>query len=53
MSEKEGKVLKIYDGSRARDEDLYDLTWVNQVAWTLSVVFAGVIVWLCIALVHA
>lgn len=53
MSDKEGKVLKIYDGSRARDEDLYDLTWVNQVAWTLSVVFAGVIVWLCIALVHA
>lgn len=52
-SEKEGKILKIYDGSRAREEDLYDLTWVNQLAFTLAVVFAGVIVWLCIALVHA
>jgi hypothetical protein len=53
MSEKEGKVLKIYDGSRPRDEDLYDLTWVNQVAWTLAVVFAGIVVWLAIALVNA
>jgi hypothetical protein len=53
MSEKEGKVLKIYEGSRPRDEDLYELTWVNQVAWTLAVVFAGITVWLCIALVNA
>jgi hypothetical protein len=53
MSEKEGKVLKIYDGSRPRDEDLYDLTWVNQVAWTLAVVFAGIAIWLGIALVNA
>jgi len=53
MSEKEGKILKIYDGSIPREEDLYDLTWVNQVAWTLSVVFAGIIVWMAIALVNA
>ena len=53
MSEKEGKVLKIYDGSRARDEDLYDLTWVNQIAWALAVVLAGIVFWLAIALVHA
>jgi hypothetical protein len=36
MSDKEGKVLKIYDGSRPRDEDLYDLTWVNQVPGSRS-----------------
>lgn len=53
MSEKEGKILKIYDGSRAREEDLYDLTWVNQLAFTLAVVFAGIVVWLSIALVNA
>jgi hypothetical protein len=53
MSEKEGKILKIYDGSIPREEDLYDLTWVNQVAWTLAAVFAGIIVWLAIALVNA
>lgn len=53
MSEKEGKILKIYDGSIPREEDLYDLTWVNQVAWTLAVVFGGIIIWLAIALVNA
>jgi hypothetical protein len=53
MSEKEGKILKIYDGSIPREEDLYDLTWVNQVAWTLAVVFAGIIVWMAIALANA
>jgi hypothetical protein len=53
MSEKEGKILKIYDKSIPREDDLYDLTWVNQVAWTLAVVFAGIIIWLAIALVNA
>jgi len=53
MSDKEGKVLKIYDGSRPRDEDLYELTWVNQVAWTLAVVFGGIVLWLAIALINA
>jgi len=53
MSEKEGKILEIYEGSRAREEELYDLTWVNQIAWTLMVLFAGIIIWLAIALVNA
>ena len=53
MSEKEGKILEIYEGSRAREEELYDLTWVNQVAWTLSVLFAGIIIWLALALINA
>jgi hypothetical protein len=51
MSEKE--VLKIYDGSRPRDEDLFETSSVNQLAWTLAVLFAGVAIWLSIALVNA
>jgi hypothetical protein len=53
MSEAERKLLKIYDGSRPNEEDLFETSNVNQLAWTLVVVFAGVIIWLCIALVNA
>jgi hypothetical protein len=51
MSEKE--VLKIYDGSRPRDEDLFETSNVNHVAWSLAVLFAGIAIWLSIALVNA
>lgn len=54
MSEEaEKKILKIYDGSRPVEEDLFETSMINQVAWTLVVVFAGVAVWLAIALVNA
>jgi hypothetical protein len=53
MSEAEREILKIYDGSRPRDEDLFETSHVNQVAWALVVVFAFAIVWLSIALVNA
>jgi hypothetical protein len=54
MSEEaEGKILKIYDGSRPLDEDLYEMTRINQLAWTLVVLVAGLAVWLAIALVNA
>lgn len=53
MSEKEGKVLKIYDGSRPLDEDLFETSHVNQVAWTLVVLLGGLVFWLAIALVNA
>lgn len=54
MSEEaEKKILKIYDGSRPVEEDLFETSTVNQVAWTLVVVLAGVVVWLTIALVNA
>jgi hypothetical protein len=53
MSEAERKLLKMYDGSMPNEEDLFETSNVNQLAWTLVVVFAGVIVWLCIALVNA
>ncbi len=53
MSDAEEKVLKIYDGSRPLDEDLFETSRVNQLAWTLVVVFAGLALWFAIALVNA
>jgi hypothetical protein len=54
MSEEaEKKILKIYDGSRPLDEDLYETSHINQVAWTLLVLALGLVVWLAIALVNA
>jgi hypothetical protein len=53
MSDVEREVLKMYDRSKPVDEDLFETSNVNQLAWTLAVLFAGVIVWLSIALVNA
>jgi hypothetical protein len=53
MSDAEKKILKIYDGSRPVDEDLFETSRVNQVAWTLVVLMVGLAVWLAIALVNA
>jgi len=53
MSDTEGKILRIYDKSKPEDEDLYDSSNVNHVAWGLVVLFAGLTVWLAIALVNA
>jgi hypothetical protein len=53
MSDAEREILKIYDGSRPTEEDLFETSNVNQLAWTLVVVFAFAIIWLGIALVNA
>jgi hypothetical protein len=53
MSDAEREVLKIYEGSRPTVEDLFETSNVNQLAWTLVVVFAGIILWFAIALVNA
>ena len=53
MNDKEGKLLKIYDGSMPVAEDLFEHSYVNQVAWTLAVLFGGLAIWLAIALVNA
>ena len=54
MSEEvEKKILKIYDGSRPVVEDLYETNMINQLAWTIVVLLAGLVVWLAIALVTA
>ena len=53
MSDAEKKILKIYDGSRPAEEDLFETNMINQLAWTLVVILGGVVVWLAIALVNA
>ena len=53
MSDAEGKILRIYDKSKPEDEDLYDTSNVNHVAWSLVALLAGLVFWLCIALVNA
>ena len=53
MSDAEREILKIYEGSRPTEEDLFETSNVNQLAWTLVVVFAFATIWLCIALVNA
>jgi hypothetical protein len=53
MSDAERKLLKIYDGSRPNEEDLFETSNVNQLAWTLVVALAFAVIWLCIALVNA
>jgi hypothetical protein len=53
MSDAEKKLLKIYDGSRPVEDDLFETSNVNHVAWSLVVVLAGVVIWFAIALVNA
>ena len=53
MNDAEKKILKIYDGSMPVEDDLFETNLINQVAWTLVVLFAGLAVWLAIALVNA
>jgi hypothetical protein len=53
MSDVEREVLKMYDRSKPVDEDLFETSNVNQLAWTLAAIFGGLVIWLCIALVNA
>lgn len=53
MSEKEKKVLQIYEGSRARDEDLFEISKVNHLAWALAILMVGVAFWFAVALINA
>jgi hypothetical protein len=53
MSDIEGKILKIYDKSKPEDEDLYETSNVNHLAWSLVVVLGGLVFWLALTLVNA
>jgi len=53
MSDVENKILRIFDGSRPNEEELFETSHINQLAWTLVVVLSGVVMWLSIALVNA
>jgi hypothetical protein len=50
---KEHGMMKAYEGSLPNEENLYETTRVNQIAWVLVVVLFGVVLWLCFALVRA
>jgi hypothetical protein len=53
MSDAEEKLLKIYDGSKPDVDTLFETSTVNQLAWTLVALLAGVVIWFAIALVNA
>ncbi len=53
MSDAEEKILKIYEGSRADEDELFEVSRVNHLAWTLVVLALGMVVWLAICLVNA
>lgn len=53
MSDTEKKILKIYDGSMPDEKDLFEKSWVNHLAWTITVLLFGVVLWLAVALINA
>ena len=53
MSDGERKVLELYEGARPREENLFETSNVNHIAWSLVVILFGLVLWLCIALVNA
>lgn len=53
MSDVESKVLSMYEGARPREEDLFETSHVNHIAWSLVVILLGLVLWLCIALINA
>ena len=53
MSDKEERILRMFDKSAPDEETLFETSRVNHFAWSLVVVALGIIVWLSIALVRA
>ena len=53
MSEKEKRVIAMFEKAIPDDEKLFDTSSVNQLAWSLLVIAIGLIIWLTIALVNA
>lgn len=52
MSDKEERILRMYDQSAPDENKLFETTNVNHIAWALVVLGLGIIVWLSIALVR-
>jgi hypothetical protein len=53
MSDVERKVLQMFDRSQPVEDDLFETSNVNHLAWTLVTVLAGLLIWFAIALVNA
>lgn len=48
----ERDLLKMYEGSRPKEEELFETSHVNHVAWSIAAVCALASIWLAIALVN-
>ena len=53
MSEKEGKIIAMYDKSSPDLNDLFEVSTINHWAWSSLIVALGFVCWLAIALVTA
>ncbi|NYE62269.1 hypothetical protein FHW58_003484 [Duganella sp. 1224] len=53
QEEAEGRVMKIYKESSPALETLFEWSYINHVAWSLVIVFLGLILWMGVALVNA
>ena len=51
--DKEERILKMFDKSSPQDEDLFETSYVNHIAWSITIVALGLVVWLAVALVRA
>lgn len=51
--DKEERILKMFDKSSPKAEDLFETSYVNHVAWSITVIALGLVVWLSVALVRA
>jgi hypothetical protein len=51
--DKEKRILSMFEKSSPKEEDLFETSYVNHIAWSIAVVALGLIVWLAIALVRA
>jgi len=49
----ERDILKIYEGSRPKEENLFETSNVNHFAWSLALIFVLTTIWFGIALVNA
>jgi hypothetical protein len=49
----EGQVMKIYKESFPMLERLFEWSYINHLAWSLALIFLGVIFWMSLALINA
>ena len=51
--DKEKRILRMVDKSSPNEEDLFETSYVNHIAWSITVLALGLVLWLAIALVRA
>lgn len=53
MSDIEKDIMTMYRESKPVEEDLFERSYVNHVAWCLVLVLVGLMLWLGVALINA